>query len=172
MRFVATQNFLADADGILGTWGINNFYLYRLENQDRHVLIAWDADVTFWGPTFPTNEGHSDNILMNKLMRVAEFRDLYYAELRRAIELALEPVGDAGTPWMETEIRRQLDLIDTAMREDPVKPFSNGLFDAGRSKMEAFTTDRVAFVRCELERGARSGCESVVSEASAGRQPR
>ena len=86
MRFVAAQNFLADADGLLGTWGINNFYLYRLEGSTQHVLIAWDTDVTFWGPTFPTNEGHNDNVLMNKLMRVQEYRDIYYAELRRAME--------------------------------------------------------------------------------------
>ena len=32
---------------------MNNFYLYRLENQNKHVLIAWDTDNTFWGSTFP-----------------------------------------------------------------------------------------------------------------------
>lgn len=160
LRYVATQNFLAEADGVLGTWGLNNFYLYRLEDSTQHVLIAWDADVTFWGPTFPTNEGHNDNVLMNKLMRVPEFRDIYYAELRRAMDLASEPAGD-GT-WLETEIRRQLDLIDSAMREDPFKPYGNGLFDASREAMTNFTANRLTFMRCELERGARSGCESVV----------
>jgi spore coat protein CotH len=160
VRYVATQNFLAEADGILGAWGLNNFYLYRLENSSQHVLIAWDADVTFWGPTFPTNEGHNDNALMNTLMRVPEYRDLYYAELRRAMDLAAEPVGEIT--WLETEIRRQLDLIDTAMREDPVKPYDNGRFDASRGAMTSFTQNRLAFMRCELERGARSGCESVV----------
>lgn len=160
MRYVATQNFLAEADGVLGTWGINNFYLYRLEDSPQHVLIAWDADVTFWGPTFPTNEGHDANLLMNKLMRVQKFRDLYYAELRRAMDLASEPV-DEGT-WLEAEIRRQLDLIDTAMREDPFKPYGNNLFDASREAMTNFTANRLTFMRCELERGPRSGCESVV----------
>lgn len=160
IRFVATQNFLAEADGILGTWGLNNFYLYRLENSSQHVLIAWDTDVTFWGPTFPTNEGHNDNVLMNKLMRIQEFRDLYYAELRRAMDLAAEPAGEST--WLDTEIRRQFDLIDTAMREDPFKPYDNGRFDGSRSAMMNYTTNRLAFMRCELERGARSGCESVV----------
>jgi spore coat protein CotH len=164
ITYVATQNFLADADGMLGTWGVNNFYLYRLEGRDQHVLIAWDTDVTFWGPTFPTNEGHADNVLMNKLMRVAEYRDLYYAELRRAMSLATE-ADESGTPWLDREIRRQLDLIDSAMREDPVKPYGNNLFDASRGNMEAFTKERVAFVECEFARGPRSGCESVVEGA-------
>jgi spore coat protein CotH len=164
IRHVAAQNFLADIDGLLGTWGVNNFYFYRLENQDQHVFIAWDTDVTFWGPTFPTNEGHDANILMNKLMRVAEYRDLYYAELRRAMDLALEPTGEAGQPWLEAEIRRQLVLIESAMREDPLKPYGNNAFDDSRARMERFTVERAAFIRCELERGPRSGCESVVGQ--------
>jgi spore coat protein CotH len=169
MRYVATQNFLADSDGFLGTWGINNFYLYRLENRDQHVLIAWDTDVTFWGPTFPINEGHDANLLMNKLMRVQEYRDLYYAELRRAMDLAREPVGD--TTWLDAEIRRQFTLIETAMREDPVKPYGNGVYDESRSKMETFTKNRLAFVECELARGARRGCEEVVPESERSQGP-
>ena len=154
------QNFLAESDGVLGAWGVNNFYFYRLENSTQHVLIAWDADVTFWGPTFPTNEGHNANVLMNKLMRVQEFRDTYYAELRRAMDLAGEAVGD-GT-WLDAEIRRQFALIDSAMREDPFKPYDNGRFDVSRNAMMSYTKNRLAFTRCELERGPRTGCESVV----------
>ena len=41
VRFVAVQAFLGDTDGFLGSQGMNNFYLYRLENQDQHVLIVW-----------------------------------------------------------------------------------------------------------------------------------
>jgi spore coat protein CotH len=160
IRYVAAQNFVAEIDGVLGTWGVNNFYLYRLENRTQHVFIAWDDDVTFWGPSFPTNEGHDANVLMNKLMRVPEYKAMYLAELQRAIDSASEPVGDAT--WMEAEIRRQLELIDQAMREDPLKPYGNDQFDGSRGVMSAFTKDRIAFVRCEMERGPRTGCESVI----------
>src|SRR4029450_14000800 len=53
IRFVAAQAYLGDTDGFLGAFGINNFYLYRLENQTKHVLIAWDTDNTFWRSAFP-----------------------------------------------------------------------------------------------------------------------
>ncbi|HEX8031439.1 MAG TPA: CotH kinase family protein, partial [Vicinamibacterales bacterium] len=53
IRFVAAQAYLGDTDGFLGAFGVNNFYLYRLENQAKHVIIAWDTDNTFWGPAFP-----------------------------------------------------------------------------------------------------------------------
>jgi spore coat protein H len=164
VRYLAAQNFVAQIDGFVGNWGVNNFYLYRLENSRQHVLIDWDEDTSFWGPTFPTNQGLEENILTQKLMRVPEYQRMYYAELQRAMDLALEPVGEPPTPWFEAEIHRQLDLIDQAMREDPVKPFAPGLFDEGRDKMLRFTRERAAFVRCELERGVRRGCESVVGQ--------
>jgi hypothetical protein len=156
IRYVAAQNFVAESDGILGKWGLNNFYLYRLEDQSQHVLIAWDADVTFWGPSFPTNEGHDDNVLMAKLMRVPEYRDLYAAELRHAADVAAEVVDDR--PWLDAEIHRQLALVDDALRQDPVRPHTAGQFEMAAAAMRQFTNPRVAFVRCELDRGPRRGC--------------
>ena len=41
------QGFLANNDGILGNFGINNFYLYRFNNSTRHRLIPWDEDKAF-----------------------------------------------------------------------------------------------------------------------------
>ena len=77
IRFVAAQAFLGDTDGFLGAFGINNFYLYRLENRIQHVLIAWDTDNTFWGPTFPIIPDDT-NVLMQKLMRIPEYNALWY----------------------------------------------------------------------------------------------
>jgi hypothetical protein len=53
-----------------------------------------------------------------------------------------------------------------------VKPYSNGQHDDARGKMESFTKNRLAFVQCELERGARSGCEEAVPEAERFEGPR
>ncbi len=161
IRYVATQNFVAQIDGFVGHWGVNNFYLYRLEGSSQHVFIDWDEDTAFWGPTYTIDQGLEDNVLTRKLMRVPEYRAMYYAELQRAMDLALEPVGEPPTPWFTAEIHRQLDLIDQPMREDTLRPPAD--FDAARGNMLSFTNDRAAFVRCELERGARSGCESAVT---------
>ena len=150
IRFVAAQNFLAETDGFLGTWGMNNFYLYRLENQDQHVLIAWDADNTFWGATFPTNEGHATNALMAKVLSVPEYAALYATELRRAADLA------AADGWLDTEIIRQVQLTDTALDEDPVQPHSQAARDGAVGTMLGFANARIAFVKCELDQGVRT----------------
>ena len=115
VRFVAAQAYLGDTDGFLGSQGVNNFYLYRLENQEVHVLIAWDTDNTFWGPLFPIGPDDT-NVLMQKLMRIPEYNALWFAEIQRANEMA-EADG-----WLNAEIIRNVQLIDAAMREDPYKP--------------------------------------------------
>ena len=149
VRFVAAQAYLGDTDGFLGSQGVNNFYLYRLENQDVHVLISWDTDNTFWGPQFPIKPDDT-NVLMQKLMRLPEYSALWYAEIQRANEIA-EADG-----WLDAEIIRSVQLIETAMREDVYKPYSNNSFEGEASQMLSFAHDRIAFVKCALTRGDRA----------------
>lgn len=149
VRYVAAQAFLGDTDGFLGAYGMNNFYLYRLENQDQHVLISWDTDNTFWGPLFPVKPDDT-NVLMQKLMRIPEYNALWYTEIKRAQEMA------EADNWLDTEIIRNVQLIDTAMREDPYKPFSNNSYEGEAGEMLSFARDRVAYVKCALVQGDRA----------------
>ena len=148
IRFIAAQVFLGETDGFLGGFGINNLYLYRLENSDVHVFIAWDADNTFYHPEYPTNSGINENMLMRALMSVPEYNAMFYAELRRSVELA------EADNWLSNEITNHIQRIDTAMKEDPAKPVSNNVYEGKAGEMLAFTAARIAFVKCELERGA------------------
>jgi spore coat protein H len=149
IRFVAAQAFLGDTDGFLGAFGINNFYLYRLENQEKHVLIAWDTDNTFWGPLFRIAPDDT-NVLMQQLMRIPEYNALWYAELARAVQLA-EQDG-----WLETEIMTNVQRIDTAMREDVYKPYSNNSYEGESGEMLSFARERIAYVKCALQNGDRA----------------
>jgi len=150
VRFVAAQNFLAETDGFLGKYGMNNFYLYRLENQNIHTLIMWDADNTFYAADLPTNDWGQGTTLMDKLMSLPEYSELYRAEMARAIELA------EADNWLDTEIIRQVQRIDAAMKEDPAKPYSNSTYEGSAGTMLSFARARVAFVKCELANGAGS----------------
>ena len=148
IRFIAAQVFLAETDGFLGGFGINNFYLYRLENSDVHTFIAWDADNTFYDPYYSINSGIDGNVLMRDFMAVPEYNAIYWAEMRRNVELA------EADDWLNTEVIRHIQRIDTAMKEDPWKPHSNSAYEGRAGDMLNFARSRIAFVRCELERGA------------------
>lgn len=39
MKYVAIENFLAEIDGLVGEWGLNNFYLYRFHQQGRPSVL-------------------------------------------------------------------------------------------------------------------------------------
>jgi spore coat protein CotH len=147
IRFIAAQVFLAETDGLLGGFGVNNFYLYRLENSDVHVFIAWDADNTFYHPEYPTNSGMRDNVLIRAFLAVPEYNALFWDEMRRNVQMAEQD------DWLNAEIIRNLQRVEAAMKEDPVKPHSNNMFDTKAGEMLGFARARIAFVKCELERG-------------------
>jgi len=149
IRFVAAQAYLGDTDGFLGAFGMNNFYLYRLENQIKHVLIAWDTDNTFWGSTFPVRPP-TENVLMQQLMRIPEYEALWYQEVARANEMA-EADG-----WLDAEVIRQVQMIDSAMKEDSYKPYSNNSYEGEAGLMLSFARDRIAYVKCALAQGDRA----------------
>ena len=67
----------------------------------------------------------------------------------RQVRLAFE-AGWGGVVWKTVGA----PVIDTAMREDPWKPVSNNVFEGEANEMLAFARARIAFVKCELERGA------------------
>lgn len=147
MRYVAAQNFVAENDGFLGYDGVNNFYFYRLENSTKHVFLAWDEDNAFAFIDFAIDTRHDENVLMRKAMQVPELRNHYYDLLNEAIASTEEPTGPDQVTWFEYEVRRQLDLIESAMREDPNKPYTFEEFENARNAMVQFSRERAGYVR-------------------------
>lgn len=150
IRYVAGQNFIAQNDGFLGYAGMNNFYFYRKEDSTSHVFLAWDEDVGFWGPDFPINMRHQENVLMNKAMQVPELNTAYHNVLAQAVTSAAEPTGPENLPWLEFEIRRQCDLIHDAIQQDTKKPYSNDDHDNACVAMIIFAQQRGNYVTSAL----------------------
>lgn len=152
IRQAAVQDFLAELDGLLGNWGLNNVYLYRFENSNRSQFILWDADSSFIQLTYPILQRHDANVLVRRAMGVAELRQLYFDTLEQCAALAMESEGDDPRGWLEREITRQLDLVGAAARLDQAKPFTNAEFDRASAEMVRFGQARAAFVRCEARK--------------------
>jgi spore coat protein CotH len=154
VRYIAVQNFVAQNDGFNGYDGMNNFYMYRLENSSSHVLIAWDEDNAFLSPEFSVTMRTDENALTRRVLETGSFRSQYFDVLTEAASSA------AG--WLRQEMQRQLDLINEAMLADTLKPYSNADHAAARDTLLAFPDARITFVRCEVPRatggGRPSGC--------------
>ena len=151
-RFLAIQNFIGEIDGFAGKWGMNNFYLYRLEHQAQHRIIAWDDDLTFLDPAYDVMSFQDPNVLVRKLMEVPEYRGLYFETLAEAARSAREGGSETSSGALETEIRRQLDLIDAAMLADTRRPYSDTDYRDARTDMTQIASRRIRYVECEVAR--------------------
>jgi spore coat protein H len=155
VRYIAAQNFIAENDGFNGYDGMNNFYLYRLENSTRHVFISWDEDNAFLQPDFGITTRNDDNVLTRKTLAVGQYGSQYYSVLAES--------ASAAADWMKQEMQRQFDMINAAMTEDTLKPYSNADYQADRETLLAFPDARVTYVRCEVAKqtgAARpAGCQ-------------
>jgi spore coat protein H len=170
-RYLAVQNFLGEIDGLSGKWGINNFYLYRLQHHDQHIVIAWDDDLTFVDPSFDLTSYQENNVLVRKLMAIPEYRGLYFATLDEAAHSAEDGSSDGQPGSLEREIRRELELIDAAMLADTRRPFTDTEFLDARDSMKVFPLRRIRYVECEVARvtGARPCEEAAQAQRRRGR---
>jgi len=148
VRYLAAQNFVADFDGFNGYDGMNNFYIYRLEDSQKHVMIAWDEDNAFYQTDYRIDTRINENVLTNKLFGVSSYQTQYLNVLGEA--------ADSASGWLQQEMQRQLDMIHQAMLEDPLKPYSNDEYLAARQALLAFPDARITYVRCEIARATNA----------------
>jgi spore coat protein CotH len=146
MTHVALEHFLAENDGILGAAGMANFYLYRPANSSRHRLIVSDKDTTFFDVRFSVVFGADENEIFRRAFAVPRLRVLYLQVLEDCARAA------AVDSVLSAEIDRALSVVDAAVREDPLKQFSNDAYDQGIAALREFARTRPALV---LEEAAR-----------------
>ena len=142
VRYIATQNFVADFDGFNGYDGMNNFYIYRKEASAQHVLIAWDEDNAFLQADYPILMRIDENVLTSKLLSLSAYKTQYFNVMLEA--------ADSATEWLRQEMQRQLDMISEAMLADTLKPYSNSEHQGARETLLTFPEQRITYVRCEV----------------------
>jgi spore coat protein CotH len=153
MAHVAVEAFLAEIDGVLGDWGMNNFYLYRFEGSPRSTLIPWDKSEAFKGGVAASIWRNVDdvpaanrNALIVRAMRETELRGLFLDTLLRC--------ADEGA-WLEAEIQRGADQIREAVREDRWAPYGFDEFEAEVQRLLDFARRRGDLVRDDVRRSPR-----------------
>lgn len=161
VKHVAVEAFLAEVDGLLGDWGMNNFYLYRFERSTRSMVLPWDKSESFkggvdagiWRNVDDVPAGRQ-NVLMTRAMQVPALRGLFLDTLLQCADVALD--GAPGGPgWLELEVERAAAQIRDAALEDPVAPFADEEFEDEISRLLAFARERSAIARNEVRRSPR-----------------
>jgi len=145
LRHVAVEAFLGEIDGIVGFWGMNNFYLYRYAKSNRFEFIPWDKDVDFISIEHPILYNVETNVLTRKALAIPALRKAYMESL---IEIA-ESAGGAGG-WMEQEMLRAYLQVRGAALADTTKPTTNENFEDHATYLLQFARERSDWVRLQV----------------------
>ena len=172
LTYIAVEAFLAERDGILGEWGMNNFYLYRFEKSTRFQLLPWDRDSALYDLDLSVFNRVDRNLLMKRLLEYPELRRMYEEALSRCADVAMrqepepEPAADgeddppvARPGWLERQVRTAYEQIRGGVREDPSMPFSVEEFESEVEKLLDTARRRAQAVRDDLARAAASAAD-------------
>ena len=147
LTYLAVESFYDERDGILGNWGINNYYLYRSTKDARFLFIPWDRNTSFEQWERPIFNDAYRNVLTRRLFSRGEFEKYYRAELARVTAIA----GGAGG-WLDTTLNTRLNEIRSSMDGDPKQPYRRWDVDDKIQQLRDFALRREGFVRSALTR--------------------
>ena len=156
MTQAAIEGFLAENDGLLGASGMNNFFLYRMDDTTRHRFLPWDKDNSFLVPDYSIFQWANENVLFSRAFAYPDLRDLFFQTLEAAIASADERTStderaSKDQPgWLEAEIDRIVALVAPSVEEDARKPFSTEAFYESVTAMKEFARLRPAMVRQQI----------------------
>ncbi len=171
VRYLATEVFLAEFDGLLGHWGANNFYVYRFEGSTRMHLLPWDKDQTFRSANHSIWRNVDQNVLVRRLLEVPALRATYLEALGEAASIADSLVGPDGEPandreatdvrgWLRGEIEREAGQIRELAKADPYRWHAPGMFDQEVERLLEFADARGPFVMCQVQQARNPSNET------------
>jgi spore coat protein CotH len=159
VRFVAVENFIADDDGVLGNWGMDNFYMYRRQDKTLFTLLPWDKSDAFGvGPDASVWHNILDvppaqqNRLMARALALPDVAQAFEDALRDCIATIYmpDPARPDSSGWLESEINREYAQIRDLALADSNKPFTNDQFEQSISALVDFARRRGAYVTADL----------------------
>jgi len=136
----AIESFLAEDDGLLGAYGMNNFFLYRPAGSNRHRFLPWDKDNAFLVPDYSIFQRTDENVLFRRAFAFSDLRELYFQVLEAAARSAVEE------GWLEAEVARAAELVAATVEEDTRKSFSTEAFYESVEVMKEFARLRSRLV--------------------------
>jgi spore coat protein CotH len=135
LSYLAVENALAEYDGFVGDFGVNNFYLYQYGKETRFTFIPWDKETNLASPAWPALRRVETNVLTRKLLNDPAQRAVYLAALRRA-------AGYVNGRWLGPLLERTYTQIREAALLDTKKQVSNDDFELAVAGLRAVIAAR------------------------------
>ena len=125
LRHVAVEMFVADNDGFIGNYGMNNFYLYRFTDQKLFTFIAWDKSEAFSSRTDSIWHNINDvpagrqNRLMARTLASRDVFDYFLDMLLECVQVGRR-AAEGATGAAGSSARSNESTSRFAMRPSPI----------------------------------------------------
>jgi hypothetical protein len=143
---MAAEAYIAELDGIIGDYGLNNFYLYRQSGSNRFFFLPWDKSQTFTQIDRPSRMNLDTNRLARRAFTIPAVEETF----RSVLAAAAATAGGTGG-WLENEVLRAYNQVGNAARQDPYKQCvspGSGLFGfCSNEDFETAVAELIFFVR-------------------------
>lgn len=144
LTYVAVENALAEYDGFVGQFGMNNFYLYQYGGQKKFIFIPWDKDTSFQAAEWPVLQRMDSNEFTKRLMADAPMKAFYQSEVKRIASTFVT------TAFLGSKIDALAAQIQAAVTADTHKPFSNADFSAAVAGIKGIAAARATNVASQV----------------------
>jgi spore coat protein CotH len=143
LTYLAVENATAERDGMVGVEGVNNFYLYQYDGQNRFLFIPWDKDGCLAEAVVDAFLRVDENVLTQRLLADPTARQTYLAALRRA-------AGFVNARYLVPVVDDTYKQIRTSVLADPNKPITNQEFEDGILALKATIAAREADILAQV----------------------
>ena len=144
LTHLAVENACAEYDGIVGQFGLNNFYLYQYGGQKKFVFIPWDKDTSFQAAEWPVQQRMDSNEFTRRLMLDPAMKSYYEGEVKRVAS------NFVTTAFLNPKIDQFAGLIRASVAADTHKPFTVAEFEAAVTGLKGIAAARAANVASQV----------------------
>ncbi len=144
LTYMAVENAIAEHDGFVGQFGMNNFFFYQFGGQKKFVLIPWDKDAAFTSPEWPVMQRLDANELTKRLIADPALKSFYLSQVK-SITNSFVTLAFLGG---------KIDQVYAAFKDaafaDTKKPYGNADVDNGVLGLKGLIAARAANVNSQI----------------------
>ena len=113
LTYIAVENAVAEYDGFVGEFGLNNFYIYQLAGTKKFMMIPWDKDGSFHAAEWPVLQRHDANELTKRLIADPALKSYYLSQVKAIATSFVTPA------FLSTKVDQIYPLFKDASFADP-----------------------------------------------------
>jgi len=144
LTYMAVENAIAEHDGFVGQFGMNNFFFYQFAGTKKFTLIPWDKDAAFTSVDWPVMQRLDANELTKRLIADPALKSYYTTQVKTITN------SFVTLAFLGGKIDSVYAVFKDAAFADTKKPYSNADVDNAVGGLKGLIAGRAANVNSQI----------------------